>query len=242
MLILGIGVLLTSGLLAQERLAAPGWQSMRIVQTADPVFPPGQLQAGVTEGEARLVINTDADGRLADYLIIGYTDRDFASAAVAAVKEWTFVPAQLDGTPVGTTVELHFSFQAKGVVVSTSNPFALLDAQLRRMLDGRLVYQPCQPAKLDAEPKALVTVAPAYPAQLAKQGLRGAVTLDFFIDETGAVRLACGVSTDNNQLTALALEALRQWKFTPPTSNGRAVMVRARQLFRFQPGMDASAG
>jgi TonB family protein len=242
MLLIGIGVLLVGSLPAQDRLTSPAWQSMKIIQTVDPIFPASQLLEGTTGGDARVVINTDQDGKLADYLIVAYSDRPFADAAVQAIKQWTFLPAQLDGVPVGTTVELSFHFEARGVVISTSNPFALVEAQIRRMVEDRMEYQPCRATRLDQEPKAVVTVAPEYPVALAKQGVRGSVTLDFFIDENGAVRLPSGSSTENNVLTSLALQALRQWKFSPPTSRGHAVLIRARQLFSFRPPMDATTG
>jgi outer membrane biosynthesis protein TonB len=59
------------------------------------------------------------------------------------------------------------------------------------------------------------------------------VTIEFFIDETGAVRLPAGVTTENKVLTALALDAVKQWKFTPPTTRGKGVLVKASQVFNF---------
>jgi TonB family protein len=233
MLIIGIGVLLTGSVLAQTQPTSSGWQSMKILQTVDPVFPSHLLQIGAVNGEVRVVINTDADGSLADWLVIGYTNPEFADAAIRAVKQWKFEPGRLEGTPVGTTVELDFHFEAKGVVVSTCGPSDLIEARIMRMMDGRYVYQPCKPWKLDRTPAPLVTIAPRYPGEIAKQGVKGVVTIDFFIDETGAVRLPAGVKTEDNMLTALALDAMKQWKFTPPTSRGKGVLVKARQEFDF---------
>ena len=69
--ILSIGVLLSGSLLAQTSTSGSDWQSLKILQTADPIFPFHLLQAGVTEGEAHLVISTDASGKLADWLVVG---------------------------------------------------------------------------------------------------------------------------------------------------------------------------
>lgn len=236
MLVIGIGVLLAGSVLAQAQSTSSGWQSMKILQTDDPIFPAHLLQTGSLGGDARVAINTDADGNLTDWLVIGYTNSEFADAAVSAIKQWKFEPARLGGTPVGTTVELNFHFEAKGVVISTSNPTDLLDAQLMRMRDGRYVYQPCKPRNLDRTPAPLVAIAPHYPGELAKQGVKGAVAIEFFIDETGAVRLPTGVRAQNSLLTALALDAVKQWKFTPPTSGGRGVLVKAVQVFDFNAG------
>ena len=233
MLIIGIGVLLTGSVLAQNQPTSSNWQSMRILNTADPVYPPHLLQIGAVEGEARVVINTNADGKLADWLVISYTRPEFAEAAVTALKQWKFEPGRLQGDPVGTTVELKFSFEAKGVVVSTSSPSDVLEARFMRFRGDRNVFQPSSPQELDRAPAPLVTIAPRYPGQFAKQGVKGAVTIEFFIDETGAVRLPAGVTTENKVLTALALDAVKQWKFTPPTARGKGVLVKASQVFNF---------
>lgn len=233
MLIIGIGVLLSGSVLAQTQSIASGWQSMKILQTTDPVFPAHLLQVGVTEGEAQVAVNTDADGNLADWLVVGYTRPEFAEAAITAIKQWRFDPARLQGTPIGTTVEVSFYFEAKGVVISTSGPMDMLEARFARFRNDRYVYQPCDSRRLDRTPAPLVLIAPRYPGELAKQGVKGIVTIEFFIDETGTVRLPAGVAKDNNVLTALALDAVKQWKFTPPTSRGKGVLVKASQAFDF---------
>ena len=235
MLILGIGVLLSGSLLAQTSISRSDWQSLKILQTADPIFPSHLVQVGVGDGEARVVINTDAGGKLVDWLVVGYTHREFAEAAVVAIKQWRFEPARLRGEPVGTTVELSFYFEAKGVVVSTTSA-DILEGQLMRIMATHYTYQPCSPRELDRIPTPVVTITPQYSGALAKKGVQGKVTVEFFIDETGAVRLPAASANDDTLLTALAIDALSQWKFAPPTSKGRGVLVRASQEFDFKNG------
>lgn len=235
MLILGIGVLLSGSLLAQTSTSGSDWQSLKILQTANPVFPSHLIQVGVADGEARVVINTDASGKLTDWLVVGYTHPEFAEAAVKAIKQWTFEPAQLQGEPVGTTIELSFYFEAKGVVVSTTCT-DILEGRFLRMMAGRYTYQPCSPRELDRMPAPVVTIMPQYSGALAKKGVTGKVTVEFFIDETGAVRLPAASAKDDTMLIALAIDALNQWKFTPPTSRGRGVLVKASQEFDFRNG------
>jgi TonB family protein len=124
-------------------------------------------------------------------------------------------------------------------VISTSGPMDMLEARFARFRNDRYVFQPCNPRELDRVPAPLVKVAPRYPVQLAKQGVKGAVTIEFFIDETGAVRLPSGVAKENNVLTALALDAVKQWKFAPPTSRGKGVLVKASQMFDFNAAGEA---
>jgi TonB family protein len=227
------GLFLATAAFAQFGAPKPDWQSLKIIQSSEPVFPFMLTQQAVTKGEAHVAINTDANGKLTDWLVVGYSRPEFANSAVAAIKEWKFEPAELRGSPVGTTIEVFFYFEAKGVVVSTTT----ID-QLEGILsfaEGRYAYRPCSLRQLDRIPTPLVTVKPLYSDELAKKGVRGKVTVDFYITEKGEVRMPAVSPYDNSHLTALAIEALRQWKFEPPTRNGNPVLVKATQVFNFSP-------
>jgi outer membrane biosynthesis protein TonB len=43
------------------------------------------------------------------------------------------------------------------------------------------------------------------------------------------------LSADYDELASLAVAAIQQWKFEPPTRKGVPVMVRAKQVFHFGP-------
>ena len=225
------GLTLATAVFGQFGPQVPEWQSVKIVQTVDPVFPFPLTQQGLTRGEARVAVNTDAKGRLVEWLVVGYTRTEFANEAVDVIKKWAFVPARMRGEPVGTTIEIYFYFEARGVVVSTTTIDELERATLFET--GRYVYQPCSLRELDRIPTPLTTVAPVYPSELARKGVHGRVSVDFYIDETGVVRMPAVSPRDNIELTALSLEALRQWRFEPPTRNGKPVLVKASQVFSF---------
>jgi TonB family protein len=229
------GLLLGGAAFAQiPRLqSTPEWQSLKIQQTVEPVFPPSLLQAGLTEGMTHLAINTDPAGKLVEWLVVSYTRREFADTAVAALKQWKFEPARLRGEPVGTTVELIFHFEAKGVVVSTSSVSDAIEAHILRMMGTRYIYQPCSLRELDRIPTPIITVSPLYPKELVVHGVKGKVTVEFYIDESGAVRVPAVSIDDDSVLTGLAVAALRQWRFEPPTRNGNPVLVKASQVFDF---------
>jgi TonB family protein len=230
-LLIGCALWLTGPAFGQLGSVVPEWQSLTIVQTCRPVFPFQLTQAGVISGEAQVAINTDANGKLMEWLVVAYSHPEFAHEAVDAIKRWRFVPARLRGEPVGTTIEIYFYFEAKGVVVSTTNADILARASM--FFSSRDAYQPCSLRDLDRIPTPLTAVAPLYSGALADRGVKGRVTVDFFIDETGVARLPSVSSHDNSELTALSIEALRQWKFEPPTRNGKPVLVRATQVFNF---------
>ena len=233
-LVICSGLTLATAVFGQFGPQVPEWQSVKIVQTVDPVFPFPLTQQGLTRGEARVAVNTDAKGRLVEWLVVGFTRAEFANEAVDVIKKWAFVPARMRGEPVGTTIEIYFYFEARGVVVSTTTIDELERATLFET--GRYVYQPCSLRELDRIPTPLTTVAPVYPSELARKGVHGRVSVDFYIDETGVVRMPAVSPRDNIELTALSLEALRQWRFEPPTRNGKPVLVKASQVFSFGSG------
>jgi len=229
------GLLLAEPIFAQFLQLQPEWQSMSIQQTVNPIFPYRLEQLAVGSGEARVAINTDAKGKLVEWLVVGYTLPEFADAAVAAIKQWRYEPARWRGDPVGTTIELIFSYEAKGVVVSTARLDEQFEAAFLRLTEGSYKYRPSTLRELDRIPTPIVTVTPQYSDKQAAKGVKGMVTVDFYIDETGTVRMPAVSVKDDIELTALAVTALRQWKFEPPTRNGRPVLVKASQVFNFGP-------
>ncbi len=234
MLLLSLGVLLCSSALAQTHPPAADLQSMKINQTVDPIFPRDLMNSGVTTGACQIAISVDAAGQLAEVLVVRYTQPEFGAAAVTAVKRWTFEPARMNGEAVASTLDLVFNFEARGVVVSTTTVGEAAQAMTLRILGDAYSYGPCPLERLDRVPIPTVTVMPQYSKELAAKGVKGPVTVEYYIDETGAVRLAC-VSPEANQiLGALTVAAVSQWKFAPPTSHGRPVLVRASQVFDFK--------
>jgi periplasmic protein TonB len=234
-----IGLLGTGAAWAQLPSLPPDWQSTKIFQTVEPIFPYQLQQLSVTSGEARVVINVDASGKLSEWLVIGYTMPEFADVAVKALKQWRFEPARLRGEPVGTTVELVFHYESQGTLVVSQTATDNVTARLLQLMAGSYVYKPCSLRDLDKIPTPIYTVSPAYPHELADKGVKGKVVIGFYIDETGAVRMPSGSVQDDDRLSGLALAALRQWKFEPPTRGGKPVLVAAQQTFNF--GVDGES-
>lgn len=204
--------------------------SLKVIQTTEPDFPPDTETLLMRHGEARLVINVDADGHLVDWLVTSYTHPNFATAAINALKEWRYEPARIAGEPVGTRASLVFNFQVKGQVISLSGVDAL-SSQFSSALGTRQTERVCLPHELDQPVQAVQTVPPRPIAIRDQKGSR-TVVVDFYIDETGRPRMPV-VSDARDQQAAAAVDALMQWRYTVPTKAGAPVTVRARQSFVF---------
>ena len=210
------------------------FQSVKIIETTTPAFPEDLIPTYHNGGYARVEISVTEEGKLGEWLVTGYTHRRFADAALEAIKDWAYEPARLMGEPISVSITLTFNFEVKGVVISSTGA-DLIAARFAEMLGERDAYTTCTLRELDRIPVPRNTVVPAYPKTLADRGVHGEVTVEFYIDEQGTVRMPFVVGRPDNTLANLAVDAVRQWSFEPPTRDGRPVMVHVRQPFRFKP-------
>jgi TonB family protein len=217
---------------AQTFMPSADRQSVKIIQTVTPIFPLGLPELGFFQGEARIAIAVDDTGKLTDWLVVGYSHRRFAEESVDAIKEWRFEPARLRGKPVSVQIELLISFETSGVVISCDVSTSMT-RYTNMLFKNREAYQPCTMKEIDRIPTPRNAVSPAYSEALAKQGVQGTVIIEFFIDETGKLRMPAILSADYDELASLAVAAMQQWKFEPPTRQGVPVLVRAKQVFHF---------
>ena len=73
-------------------------------------------------------------------------------------------------------------------------------------------------------PRKIVNVPPVYPALARSAHIQGVIVLDAVIDTDGTVT-AVRVLRPLPILDEAAVEAVRQWKYTPALANGRPVAV-----------------
>jgi len=162
-----------------------------------PEYPENAREAGI-EGEVLLDVFINDDGSVRDVKvaegIAGYPE--LGESAIEAVKEWTFVPATLDGEPVEAEVLVPVAFS----------------------LDGS------KPAEI-TEPPALIDdlcPLPEYPEAARKAGAEGRVFLEVTVKADGTVtgvKVREGIP-EHPELDQAALESVMQWKFKPATSGG----------------------
>jgi periplasmic protein TonB len=84
--------------------------------------------------------------------------------------------------------------------------------------------EPRKTGGLIQRPKKTHDVAPVYPAIARMNGVRGTVVLEAVIGENGRVRNV-RVLKSIPLLDQAAIDAVRQWQFTPTLLNGEAVPV-----------------
>jgi TonB family protein len=219
--------------------SAPSYVPLKIVQTVPALFPLDAPALGLTQGEARVAIEVDATGRVTDALALSYSHPLFAEASLAAVRRWRFDPARVHGQPRGATVELKFSYSAKGTVLDFTDLNDWVAAEFLRLDPGSSAFSACLPRDLDRIPTPTKIVSPDYPSQVEQLSHGGRVTVSFYIDPSGKVRMPSVTSEANEAneaLATLAVRAVEQWHFEPPMARGRPALVLVQQDFNFKPG------
>ena len=198
-----------------------GPATLQAVQAELPAFPNRLLHYGVTHGTVEVLFEVQTDGTVGDRLVTAYTHRDFARATEAAIERWRFQP-----TDVVHIVELTLNFETRGVLVVVKRHQAEAGGDA-------YVFRPCPPGELDRRPQPVNQVSPAYSERMEAEGTVGTVTVRYFIDEEGRVRLPYALEAADPLLAAIAVQAVKQWRFEPPRCHGRPTLVRAEQAFRF---------
>lgn len=80
------------------------------VRTVAPEHPQWLLRDGV-QGIAWLSCRIDENGRVDEVVALNASRIEFADAAIAAVKQWTFIPATRAGRPVAVRVVFPLNFE-----------------------------------------------------------------------------------------------------------------------------------
>ncbi len=74
-----------------------------------PEYPASLLKSNI-KGQAVVTIRIRPNGSIQDPVVKSATDPAFGAAALAAAREWRFLPRVKDGHPVESTVEMPFLF------------------------------------------------------------------------------------------------------------------------------------
>lgn len=203
---------------------------LQINQTEPAEFPNTALMDGIHTGKVRLIVSVDAEGRLVDHLVVAYTNKVFVGSAVRAVKAWTYEPARVRGRARASRVDLVFAFKADLVVMVQNSAQNFM----KDIFAERYEFSPSLLRDLDHIPTPVHVVSPTIPNGLLAEGEERVVTVEFYIDQEGKVRIPAVSREDaDDRMAAVAVTAVEQWRFEPPVRKGAPVLVLAQQDFHF---------
>jgi len=220
---------------ATTAIAQGKFESIGVEVTMEPQIPAALMMSGLRDGRVIVAIDIDAEGKLADWLVLAASHRELIRPCVVALQNWAYRPARYDGVPVLAQLQLSIDISQKGAVISRTAVETLAD-MVERIGPRRSDYQVCPASEIDRQPAALFTVAPRYAADAQKQGVKGRIKVHFYIDEKGTVRMPAVPADAEPYLSSMAIKALREWRFEPATRRGKPVLVAAAQEFAFGDG------
>jgi protein TonB len=87
--------------------------------------------------------------------------------------------------------------------------------------------------KVDEKPSPTKTAKPDFPYKLKREGVSGLVAVSCVIDENGSVVDMKVTKSSHPDFERPAMDALKQWRFTPAKKDGKPVKVRVTIPFRF---------
>ena len=201
-------------------------------------YPEAVANEGILEGSVTLQLELDETGRVQDWLPVATTHEGFVRQVEPMVGNWRFRPATRDGAPVASGALVNVQFRRDSMVsmsvTQMGNAFFNKGGDLLRSRVARI-------SDLDAMPKPVSIVLPPLD-DVPEEQRTGSAVVSFYIDEGGRVRLPVLTSVDcDEELAGRAFGTIREWRFAPPTVNGRPVLVRAQQQFVFDSGPVAAA-
>ncbi len=123
---------------------------------------PAEAEAQGITGSVLLEIDIGEMGEVLDARVIGPAGNGFDEAAVAAVKQFVFTPAEIDGKPAAVTIEYRYDFQLRPQTASPDTPAEEVAPAVVN-LRGRLVQRgsktPIAGATVDVNDGAVIAVS-----------------------------------------------------------------------------------
>jgi|GEM_PF-1480541 len=167
-------------------------------------------------GEVMVRVNLNEKGKITETFISHSTNERLNQAALAAVSQWHFKPAIVDGEAVESKVMVPFHFQGSENT-SAVQATASVDKQVNP------VYRP--------EPRLTSEIA----------NIDGRVEIAVTVDASGYVSEAKVLNSSDERLNAVALNTIKRWKFEPAMRDGEAITAQTVQPFVFGRGFDVSS-
>jgi len=208
------------------------FEPVGVVVTLEPQLSARLRMEGLNDARITFAVDVDAEGKLLDWIVVEASHADLIKPCSEAIQRWRYTPAHYDGARVPARAQFTLNISQSGAVISRTTLDTLSDF-VERLAGRPLDYRICRADELDRPLAALTKVSPAYGRDAEQLGVGGRVNVYFFVDEQGRVRLPAVPAETHPYLSGIAVKAMREWTFPPPTRAGRPVTVSAVQVFEF---------
>jgi TonB family protein len=198
-------------------LARSGSASPTVIQYTTPPLYSDAARARGVEGFVTVEARIGTDGTVKRLHVVKRLGYGLDENALLAVRDWRFLPAMRDGMAVEAITQIDVEF-------------SLRNAELNELIANDMATR-LGPGVLP--PQVVHRVEPQYSPQANRQMRAGGVILDAVIPEDGSPRIVRVIQSMDWELDENAINALKQWRFSPAMKDGRPVKVRMNIAINF---------
>ena len=186
--------------------------------TSPPLYSDEARSKGI-EGKITVEVTVSPDGRARALQVVRGLGHGLDQNALVAVRDWHFVPATVNGRPIEATTQVDVEFSLK-------------NAELNELIANDMATR-IGPGV--TPPQVVHRADPVYPANTASPKREGSVVLDAVIPENGIPHVIRVIRSLDWQFDEIAINALKEWRFSPAIKDGEPVKVRMNVAVEFTP-------
>ena len=186
----------------------------KVLHAVKPVHPEEALRDSL-EGKVFLKFIVNVDGSVSDVKVVRVIGSEvFRQAAIDAVSQSRFKPAEHNGKPVAVWMTQPITFRLPKQPIT---PLVPGDVDSSKVLEFFMV---------EVKPKVLHAVKPVHPEEAIRDSLEGKVFLKFIVNVDGSVSDVKVVRVIGLEVfRQAAIDAISQYRFKPAEHNGKVVPV-----------------
>jgi TonB family protein len=190
--------------------------AVRVDQYTTPPLYSDEGRAQGIEGIVTVEARVAADGRVERLQIVKGLGHGLDENALVAVREWHFVPARLNGIAAAASTQIDVEFSLRN---------AELNEEIANDMATRIGPGVVPPQVIHRVEPQSSTARSAKPS--------GAVILDAVIQEEGSPKIVRVIRSLDWELDEIAINALKQWRFSPAMKDGQPIKVRMNIAVNF---------
>ena len=202
-------------------------------RTVMPNYPDEALKKSI-DGRVILAVEYSTEGNVE---AVGRIEGQPAllPSAIQAATQWKFRPLKVKGKKVKGVTYVGFHFHATAPPKIT-NVFPYGVWSVVPYAEGKESKDEAKPAPVDTRVRLSSGVVagqkisgpnPIYPEGARRNRVQGSVDMQAVIDKSGTIKLLEIVSSPALDLSAAAIQAVRDWKYRPYTLQGQPVEVES---------------
>ena len=191
-------------------------------------------------GKVFLKFIVNVDGSVSDVRVLRGPEV-FHQAAIDAISQYRFKPAEHNGKPVAVWMTQPVNFQLpkqQTRQAPRSSRYVPPTASGQISLKKNFSSEVRPIFKVEVKPKLLHEVLPVYPKEALENKVEGRVPLRYVVNVNGSVSdvkvLKSSGTIDRKDFQQAAIDAVSQFRYKPAEHNGKPVAVWIIRMIRFR--------